>query len=692
MFLRCAAAFLALCLTSVASAQTARGPAMTFTAADVFNLEYADNPQISPDGNRVAYERVSADIMTDRFRRSIWLVDESGRNHRPIAQGPGAYVSPVWSPDGRAIAFNAQEGGVSELRVFYLDTQRTATLARLTGGAGNLTWSPDGRTLAFQMFTPESGSSAVGLPPRPDGAQWADAPRVIDSVIYRFDAVGYLPNGHAQIYALPIEGGTPRQLTFDARDHDGRMSWTPDGRRLVFSANAQDGYEFNPIESDVYALDIQEGAIARLTRRVGPEGQPTMSADGRRLAYVGFDDHEQGYQVSELYVANADGSSPRSVTASFDRDVASPQWVGSSIYFLTQDHGVAQLARVSANGGRVEILLRNVGGTDIGRPYTSGAFSVNRHGRYVATTTTPQRPADLVIGSGRGVRQITALNEDVLGGKILPTAERITARSRADGRAIDAWLVRPPNFDPNRRYPLVLEIHGGPFAAYGPVFSAEVQLYAAAGYMVVYANPRGSTSYGAEFGNAIHHAYPGQDYEDLMSAVDAAMLAAPIDPQRLYVTGGSGGGSLTAWIVGQTDRFAAAMVQKPVINWTSFALTADIYTLVARYWFGELPWEEGAQARYWARSPLSLVGNVRTPTAVMVGEEDHRTPSSEAEQYFQALRLRHIPTRLILIPGSPHDIAARPTGMISKVTNTIAWFNEHGGPPVPPPTGVASVR
>ncbi|MDX2274898.1 MAG: S9 family peptidase [Hyphomonadaceae bacterium] len=690
MFLRCAAAAWLLCLTGAAFAQSA--PSTTFTAADVFNLEYADNPQISSDGRRVAYERVSADIMTDRFRRSIWMVDESGRNHRPVAQGAGAYASPVWSPDGRAIAFYAQDNGASELRVFYLDTQRAATIARLRGGVSNLTWSPDGRTLAFQMFTPEAGSAAVGLPARPDGAQWAEPPRVIDSVIYQFDGVGYVPSGHTQIYVAPIDGGTPRQLTFDARDHDGRMSWTPDGQRLVFSANAQDGHDFNPIESDVYALDIEDGAITRLTNRIGPEAQPAISADGRRLAYVGFDDREQGYQVSELYVANADGSSPRSLTASFDRDVRAPQWVGGSIYFLTEDRGVTQLARISANGGRVEILLRNVGGTDIGRPYTSGAFTVNRTGRYAATITTPQRPADLVIGSGRSARQITALNEDVLGGKTLPTAERIVARSSADGRPIDAWIVRPPNFDPNRRYPMVLEIHGGPFAAYGPVFSAEVQLYAAAGYIVVYANPRGSTSYGGAFGNAIHHAYPGRDYDDLMSVVDAAMLAAPIDPQRLYVTGGSGGGVLTAWIVGTTDRFAAAMVQKPVINWTSFALTADIYTMVARYWFGELPWEEGAQERYWARSPLSRVGNVRTPTAVMVGEEDRRTPSSEAEQYFQALRLRHIPTRLILIPGSPHDIAARPTGMISKVTNTIAWFNEHGGPAVPPPNGAAGVR
>lgn len=687
MMIRFAAALAVFTLTSAAFAEPLRAPARHFSAADVFNLEYADNPQISPDGRRVAYERVSADIMTDQFRRSIWLVDEFGQNHRPLVQGPGGYSSPVWAPDGRAIAYNASENGVSELRVFYLDTQRSAMLARLPSGASNLSWSPDRRTLAFQMFVAEPGSSPADLPDRPEGAQWAEPARVIDGVIYRFDGVGFLPSGHTQIFVLPTDGGSPRQLTFGPRDHDGRLSWSPDGRRLLFSANAEGGYEYDPVESDIYALDIESGAITRLTSRDGPEAQPALSPDGRRLAYVGFDDRDQGYQVSELYVANADGSAPRSITASFDRDVASPQWVGNSIYFLTVDHGVTQLARVSAGGGRVTTLLEHIGGADIGRPYTSGAFSVNRSGRFVATITNPRRPADLVIGSGGATRRLTALNEDLLAGKIIPTAEHIVARSSADGRAIDAWIVRPPDFDPSQRYPLLLEIHGGPFASYGPVFSAEVQMYAAAGYIVVYANPRGSISYGGEFGNAIHHAYPGEDYDDLMSVVDAAMLHEPIDPSRLYVTGGSGGGVLTAWIVGTTNRFAAAMVQKPVINWTSFALTADIYTQVARYWFGEMPWEEGAQQRYWARSPLSRVGNVRTPTALMVGEEDHRTPSSEAEQYYQALRLRRLPTRLILIPGSPHDIAARPTGMIAKVANTIAWFAEHGGPPAPSANG-----
>lgn len=691
MFIRFAAIAATLAFASAAFAQSEppRERPHTFVASDAFDLEYADNPQISPDGRWVAYVRVTADVMSDRFRRSIWLVDANGANHRPLVQGAGGYGSPVWAPNGRAIAYVANEESGAEVRIFYLDTQRSGTITRVPAGAGNLTWSPDGRTLAFQSFVEEGSDDPAAMPPQPEGADWAGPARVINGVVYRADGEGYLPNGYAQIFVVPADGGTPRQLTYQARNHDGRLSWSPNGRTLYFSANAEDGWEYDPVEADIYSLDITSGAVTRLTTRDGPENNPVVSPDGRRIAYVGFDDRRQGYQVSELYVANADGSNPRSITASLDRDVVDPQWAGDgAIYFLFDDQGMTKLGRVGPNGGRVTTVLTNIGGTDLGRPYTSGSYSVNASGRYVATVTSPTRPSDLMISSGR---HLTALNEDLFTGKTIATAEHIRVPSTADQRPVDAWIVRPPDFDPSRQYPMLLEIHGGPFTAYGPVFSAEVQMFAAAGYIVVYANPRGSTSYGGEFGNLIHHNYPSQDYDDLMSVVDAVIARGNIDSERLFVTGGSGGGVLTAWIVGTTDRFAAAMVQKPVINWTSFVLTSDATNFFAPYWFGEMPWEEGAQERYWARSPLSRVGNVSTPTAVMVGDEDHRTPASEAEQYYTALRLRHVPTRLIRIPGAPHDIAFRPTGMIAKVRNTLAWFAEHGGPPVPDPrTGVVA--
>jgi dipeptidyl aminopeptidase/acylaminoacyl peptidase len=669
-----------------AFADPPREPAKHFTAADVFNLEYANSPKISPDGEWVAYTRVSGDIMTDRWRRSIWIVDQNGAAHRPIAQGKGSYSQPVWASDGRALAFVASEDGATELRVYRFDMQRSMTLARLPDGASNLSWSPDGKTLAFQMFVEEDAPKSAGLPQKPEDAEWNKPVRITDQVNYRADGAGLLAPGYTQIFVVPADGGTPRRITWAGRNHDGRMSWTPDGKGLLFSANAEEGWEYDPQGADFYLLDVETAAIKRLTTRKGPENGPAMSPDGKRIAYTGFDDDGTSYQVSELYVAGADGSGAKSLTASLDRDISDPQWAGNgAIWFMYEDKGATKLARILPNGGAITTVLSNLGGTLADRPYTGGSYSIAKTGKFAAVTGTSQKLGDITIGDGRKETTVTALSADLFAGKTIPGATLVTTPSSYDKRPVEAWVVRPPNFDPNKKYPMLLEIHGGPHTAYGPVFAAEVQLFAAAGYIVVYANPRGSTSYGEEFGALISHNYPSQDYDDLISVVDAVIAREPVDPNRLFVTGGSGGGVLTAWIVGSTNRFKAAMVQKPVINWTSHVLSADNPTFFARYWFGPMPWEPGAQAKYWAHSPLSRVGNVSTPTAVLVGEEDNRTPKGEAEQYYQALKIRKVPTRLVLVPGSSHDIAGRPTGLIAKVNETISWFAQYGGPPIPDP-------
>jgi dipeptidyl aminopeptidase/acylaminoacyl peptidase len=254
--------------------------------------------------------------------------------------------------------------------------------------------------------------------------------------------------------------------------------------------------------------------------------------------------------------------------------------------------------------------------------------------------------------------------------------QKLPVKSQFDQRPIDAWMVTPPDFDPAKKYPLILEIHGGPYAAYGPQFSTDDQLYAAHGYVVVYSNPRGSTSYGEDFANQIEKAYPGHDYDDLMSVVDAAIATGHVDPNDLFVTGGSGGGVLTAWIVGKTDRFRAAATQKPVIDWASWGLTADIASFSSPYWFAKRPWED--PMGYWQRSPLSLVGNVKTPTLVVVGSEDYRTPDSEAEQYYEALQLRGIPTALVKVPGASHEtLTDRPSQSAAKASAILAWFDRY---------------
>jgi acylaminoacyl-peptidase len=318
-----------------------------------------------------------------------------------------------------------------------------------------------------------------------------------------------------------------------------------------------------------------------------------------------------------------------------------------------------------------------VGGTTLGRPYASGAFSVGPGGVLAFTQTSATRPAELAVVTP-GMSQphrLSSLNEGLLGDRALAPAEEIWYPSSHDGRKVQGWILKPPGFDPKKKYPLILEIHGGPFADYGERFAGELQLYAAAGYVVFYANPRGSTGYGEEFGNLIHHAYPGNDYDDLMSGVDAVIGRGYVDAGNLFVTGGSGGGVLTCWIVGKTGRFRAAVAGYPVINWYSFVLTADVSPFFTRYWFPGMPWEQ--PEHYLKRSPLSLVGRVTTPTMLMTGEEDYRTPISEAEQFYKALKLRKVEAALVRVPGAGHNVSARPSHFIAKAAYVLKWFDTH---------------
>ena len=655
---------------------------------DVFELEYASDPQVSPDGRTVVYRRNRLDVQTDRVRGDLWAVDADGGSHRALVAGVDA-SSPRWSPDGTRLAYVARDEADDDRRhlvVRYLETGATVPVARLATAPSGVAWSPDGTQIAFTRFVETEATPLASLPAPPEGAEWAEAPRVIESVIYRQDGQGFTTPGNVQAFVVPAEGGTPRQVTSGPYDHGGTPAWTPDGAALVVSADRRDGADFDPGDSDLYRVDLATGALARLTDRVGPDGQPALSPDGRRLAYVGADDRGLGYQVSHLYVLDLDAAGlpsgpPRQLLGDLDRDVQNPTWAGDDeLVVHYDDEGTTRLASVDVDGrGGVRVLASDLGGTSIGRPYPGGSFSV-AGGRVAFTLTAPSHPADVaVVPTGGGAAErLTDLNGDLFAQKRPGAVEEVTYASSFDGREIEGWVLTPPGFDPDRRYPLILEIHGGPFANYGPRFSMEAQLFAAAGYVVLYTNPRGSTSYGEDFGNLIDKNYPSQDYDDLMSGVDAVVARGYVDPDRLYVTGGSGGGVLTAWIVGHTDRFAAAVVAKPVVNWTSWLLTADMYPFGAKYWFDELPWEN--PDAYWDRSPLAHVGDVTTPTMLLTGEDDKRTPMSESEQFYQALQLERVPSALVRVPGAAHGIAARPSGLMRKVGYILAWFERYGGP------------
>ncbi|HZD05385.1 MAG TPA: S9 family peptidase, partial [Longimicrobiales bacterium] len=546
---------------------------------------------------------------------------------------------------------------------------------------GGVTWSPDGRWIAFTMFVPDSPSTFATMPPKPEGAEWAEPVRVIDDVQYRSDGnPGFLRDGNTHVFVVPAEGGTPRQITSGPYDHT-RPAWSADGGSLLVTANRRDDADLEaPNDTEIWEVSVADSGMRPLTDRFGPDAGAVVSPDGRRVAYTGFDDHFQGYEVTRLYVMDRDGSNARMLAGDLDRDVGGLVWSADSrgLYVQYDDRGDTKVALVGLDGRVRDVLEGGVGGLSLGRPYSGGSFSYGG-GTIAFTHTSPDHPADVaaVPAEGGEVRRLTRLNDDLLGPRELGRVEEIEWTSSFDGRGVQGWIVTPPGFDPSRRYPLLLEIHGGPFANYGNRFAAEIQLYAAAGYVVLYANPRGSTSYGQEFGNLIHHAYPGNDYDDLMSGVDAVLERGYVDPDRLYVTGGSGGGVLTAWIVGKTHRFRAAVVQKPVINWASFVLYADATPFFSKYWFPAFPWED--HEHYWRRSPLSLVGNVTTPTMLVTGEADYRTPSGEAEQFYMALELQGVESVMVRIPGASHNIARRPSNLIAKVVHVLKWFELHGG-------------
>ncbi len=640
-----------------------------FQPMDVFEIEYAADPRISPDGSQVIYVRTSMDIMRDAKKSELWIMNADGSDHRRIGTGG----SPRWSPDGTRIAYT--EDG--QIHVRWMDTGEEATLTQLIESPRGLRWSPDGRYLAFNKLVPYPPPSLAAPPRPPAGAEWADPPIMEDRFKNRQDGVGYLDFGFDHLFIVPVEGGTPTQVTSGDFQHQGPAAWTPDGASLVFSSNRNDDWIHDYRNSELYIVSVATGEVRPLTDRPGPDRSPAVSPDGRQIAFVGYEDRTRTYQVSRLQVMNLDGSGQRVLTGGLDRSVSNPVWAsdGSGVYFQYDDEGNSKVGFATLDGD-LEVLAEDLGGTSYGRPYGGGSFSVADDGSFALNQTRPELPGEVAVGArGRGVRRITSLNEDLLANRQLGEVEEIWWDSSFDDRPIQGWIVKPPDFDPGRRYPLILEIHGGPVSNYGDRFSAEMQLLAAAGYVVLYANPRGSTSYGEEFADLLYHNYPGQDYDDLISGVDAVIDRGYIDEDNLFVTGGSAGGIMTAWIVGKTDRFRAAVAQKPVVNWISKTLTADNWYGYYHNRYEGLPWEN--PDAYWEFSPISLVGNVNTPTMIITGEEDLRTPLSESYQMFHALKLRGIDTAVIRLPGASHDMSRRPSQLMAKIANIVAWFDKY---------------
>jgi dipeptidyl aminopeptidase/acylaminoacyl peptidase len=635
------------------------------------DMESVSSPQVSPDGTQIVYTRGWVDKMNDSRESSIWIMNSDGTRNRFLVDGS----SPAWSPDGTRIAFTARgEPSGSQIFVRWMDDEGAVTqITRVENGPSSLRWSPDGEHIAFTMSVDSDEGWSVSLPGRPDGASWTAPPKVVTRASYRRDRVGYTDSGYRHLFVVPAEGGTPRQLTDGDWNHsDGE--WTADGRELVFSANRSETAELDWRESDVYAVEVASGAIRQLTTRRGIDGNPLPSPDGDAIAYTGADWNTDTYRNAGIYLMDPDGSNPRLISGDFDRQLTGEMmWApdGSGLYFSANDAGTRNLHFVSADGGVRQVTQ----GTHL-----LVASSMSDDGNLmVGTRTSPHEPGDVVAFSPDRpdqARQLTRVNDDILAGVRLGELSEIWYES-VDGFQIQGWYITPPDFDPAKRYPMMLAIHGGPHGMYNVGFNFGWQEHAANGYVVLYTNPRGSTGYGSAFANAIKNAYPGKDFDDLMNGVDELLDMGFVDEQNMFVYGCSGGGVLTSWTVGHTDRFAAASANCPVTNWLSFVGTTDGIGWYRN--FEKFPWEDPSE--HLRRSPLMYVGNVSTPTMLMTGENDLRTPMPQTEEYYAALKVLGVPTAMIRFNDEWHGTSSKPSNFMRTQLYLREWFQRHARRP-----------
>jgi dipeptidyl aminopeptidase/acylaminoacyl peptidase len=662
-------ASLALAVPLVAQQRAAAPGPDRLTLNDYLDWESVNSPQPSPDGTQIIYSRGWVDKVNDRRESDIWIMNADGSRKRFLLKGS----NPQWSPDGTRIAFTAPgEPGGAQIWIRWMDAEgATSQITRLENSPSGISWSPNGQSLVFQSLVPRRESWPITIPAAPRGAKWVEPPRIVTSVRYRADGQGFLPEGNTHLFVVSAEGGAPRQVTSGDWNHTGGR-WTPDGKSLLFSGTRIPEAEYAWRESDVYRVDVATGTITRLTTRKGPDGNPTPSPDGRFIAYTGYDSTDATWQDSYLYVMNADGSGSRALTLQLDRSPSELTWdaTNTGIYFQAQNEGSQDLYYAPLNGP-VRQLTRG--------PHMISVADISKSGIVIGTRATSSEPPNIVkfdVKTPTTFTTLTSVNRDLLAGKTLATTEEVWYTS-VGGFRIQGWIVKPPDFDPSKKYPLMLEIHGGPHSMYNVGFSFPRQDHAAHGYVLLYTNPRGSTGYGSAFGNAIKNAYPDKDYDDLMAGVDTVINRGYIDTNKMYVFGCSGGGVLTSWIVGHTNRFAAASANCPVTNWLSFVGTTDGPSWYRN--FEKLPWDDPSE--HLRRSPLMYVGNVKTPTMLMTGVNDLRTPMGQTEEYYEALKVMKVPTAMIRFNNEWHGTSSTPSNFLRTQAYLRSWFEKWQSPP-----------
>ncbi|MGY8985868.1 MAG: S9 family peptidase [Sphingomonadales bacterium] len=639
------------------------------------DFERVSNPQISPDGKEIIYTRTYIDKLKDNFASTQWVMDSDGNKNRRLLEGSNV----EWSPDGTRIAYvsDADEDG-SEIFVRWMDAEgATSQITHFEFSPNSLKWSPDGKWIAFKARVPYKSDWTIDMPSPPKGAQWTGPARVVERQDYKQDRVGAL-TGNDHLFVVSSDGGTPRQITtgdwnvgysFSGARSGAEYDWSPDSTTLIFDGfmGIIDPTYHSP--SQIYKVDITTKEVTQLTKKQGTWSTPSISPNGKTIAFYGQIEIGGSHRTPDIRTISIDGENEQVLIVDPPSTPGKMNWDKNNryVYFNMSVEGSTNVYKMDLKG--------NISPVTKGEQRI-GISSISEGGIAAVTYTNPFETGVISIvklSSGK-LENLVNVNDDVLEGITLGTVEEIRYNA-PDGQAVHGWMMYPPDFDSSKKYPMILAIHGGPHGDYGNNFSFTFQEMAANGNIILYTNPRGSTSYGAAFAQAIHNQYPGPlDYQDLMAGVDFAIAKGNVDPNRLFIEGCSGGGILTTWVIGQTNRFKAAASLCPVTTWISFAGQADVsgwvYTMFKKpFWEDPTDWLE--------HSPLMHVGNVSTPTLMMSGELDMRTPTGEAESYYQALLRRGVPTKIIFFQNEYHGTSSKPSNMLRTQKYLKKWFDQY---------------